>query len=78
MKKREYDFWILFIVLVMLAIGTVMVFSASSYSAQYYKNNKYYFLIRQLIWGSIGVICMLIISNIDYHRIGASSPILMV
>ncbi|MGI6085664.1 MAG: putative lipid II flippase FtsW, partial [Acetivibrionales bacterium] len=42
------------------------------------KNNKYYFLIRQLIWGSIGVICMLIISNIDYHRIGASSPILMV
>ncbi|NLL66193.1 MAG: putative lipid II flippase FtsW [Clostridiaceae bacterium] len=78
MRKREYDFWILFTVLVMLAIGTVMVFSASSYSAQYYQNNKYHFLIRQLLWGTIGVISMLVFSNVDYHRIASSSPILMV
>ena len=77
MRKREYDFWILFTVLVMLAMGTVMVFSASSYSAQYYQNNKYYFLIRQLLWGTVGVISMLIFSNIDYHRIAACSPLLM-
>lgn len=78
MKKREYDFWILFTVLVMLAMGTVMVFSASSYSADYYFNDKYRFLIRQLLWGTVGVISMLVFSNIDYHRIAASSPILMV
>ena len=77
MRKREYDFWILFTVLVMLAMGTVMVFSASSYSAQHYHNNKYHFLIKQLLWGTIGVISMLVFSNIDYHRIAGSSPILM-
>ncbi|HHU91162.1 MAG TPA: putative lipid II flippase FtsW [Clostridiaceae bacterium] len=77
MRKREYDFWILFTVLVMLAMGTVMVFSASSYSAQHYQNNKYHFLIRQLLWGTIGVISMLIFSKIDYHRIAACSPVLM-
>lgn len=77
MRKREYDFWILFTVLVMLAMGTVMVFSASAYSAQHYQNNKYHFLIRQLLWGTIGVFSMLVISNIDYHRIASSSPILM-
>ncbi len=78
MRKREYDFWILFTVLVMLAMGTVMVFSASSYSAQYYQNNKYFFLIKQLLLGAIGVISMLIFSNIDYHRIASSSPILII
>ncbi len=78
MKKREYDFWLLFTVLVLLAIGTVMVFSASSYNALYYKDNKYYFLIRQLIWGVLGIFSMLVFSNIDYHRIALSSPILMV
>ena len=77
MRKREYGFWILFTVLVMLAMGTIMVFSASSYSAQYYQNNKYYFLIRQMLWGTVGVISMLVFSNIDYHRIAASSPVLM-
>lgn len=77
MRKREYDFWILFTVLVMLAMGTVMVFSASSYSAQHYQNNRYYFLIRQLLWGTVGVISMLIFSNLDYHRIAACSPVLM-
>ncbi len=78
MKKREYDFWLLFTVLVLLAIGTVMVFSASSYNALYYKNNKYHFLIRQVIWGVIGIVSMLVFSNIDYRRIAQSSPILMV
>lgn len=78
MRKREYDFWILFTVLVMLAMGTVMVFSASSYSASYYFNDKYRFLVRQLLWGSIGVISMLIFSNIDYRRIATFSPVLMI
>lgn len=55
-----------------------MVFSASSYSAQFYHNNKYHFFFRQLLWSSLGVICMLIVSNIDYHRIAKISPILLV
>lgn len=78
MRKREYDFWLLFTVLVLLGMGTVMVFSASSYNALYYHNNKFYFFIRQLIWSVLGVAGMLVFSKIDYRRIAASSPILMV
>ncbi len=77
MRKREYDFWLLFTVLVLLAIGTVMVFSASSYNALYYQKNEYHYLIRQLIWNALGIVGMLILSNIDYHRIAQSSPILI-
>lgn len=78
MRKREYDFWLLFTVLVLLAIGTIMVFSASSYNALYYIGNKYHYLIRQLLWAAIGIVGMFIFSNIDYRKIAKISPILMV
>lgn len=77
MKKREYDFWLLFTVLILLAFGTIMVFSASSYYALYYKENKYYFLVRQLLWGGVGLIGMYVLSHIDYKRIVKLSPILL-
>jgi len=78
LRKREYDFWLLFTVLVLLALGTIMIFSASSYNALYYIGNKYHYLIKQLLVAAIGLIAMFIFSNIDYRRIAASSPVLMV
>ena len=48
-RKREYDFWLLFTVMVLLAMGVIMVFSASSYYAAYNWNNKFHFLIQQLL-----------------------------
>lgn len=77
MRKREFDFWILFSVIILLSMGTVMVFSASSYSAQFFHNNKYHFLLKQLFFSAIGIIAMLVFSNIDYHRMAALSPIMM-
>jgi cell division protein FtsW len=78
LKKREYDFWIVFTVLVMMAMGTVMIFSASAYYADFYFNDKYRFLLRHLLFSSLGVISMFLFSNIDYRRIAAASPIMMV
>jgi cell division protein FtsW len=78
MRKREYDFWLLFTVLFLLAIGNIMVFSASSYNALYYHGNKYYFLIRQLLWSVVGIISMFFFSKIDYHKIASTSPILLI
>ena len=77
MRKREFDFWLLFTVLVLLTIGMVMVFSASSYFASFNMNNKFYFLLRQLLWGGVGVISMYIFSNIDYRRVALVSPIIL-
>ncbi len=77
-KKREYDFWLLFTIIVLLTMGTIMVFSASSYHALYYMGNKYHFLIRQLIWGTVGLVAMFLVSNIDYRRIAQFSPLLMI
>jgi len=77
MRKREYDFWLLLTVIILLAIGVVMVFSASSYYAGLRHNNKFHYLVRQLLWSGVGIACMLFVSNIDYRRLAIISPVLM-
>lgn len=44
-----------------------MVYSSSAVSAYVNFNDSYYFLKRQIIWVTIGIIAMLITINIDYH-----------
>ena len=77
MKRRDFDFWIFVTVLLLLALGVSMVYSASSYYASRKFGNKEYYLIRQLIWATIGIIAMLVVSRIDYRRLAQFSPILM-
>jgi cell division protein FtsW len=76
-RKREYDFWLLLVVLILLTIGVIMVFSASSYYASLKLNRKFYFLVRQILWGAVGIGFMYLFSNIDYRRIALISPVLM-
>lgn len=66
-KLKSPDFILFFSVLSMLAIGVVMVFSSSAVSAQVNFQDSYYFLKRQLIWVSMGLIGMIVLMNIDYH-----------
>lgn len=77
MRRRDFDFWIFITILLLLALGVSMVYSASSYYASREFGNKEYFLIRQLIWATIGTIAMLIVSRLDYRRLAQFSPILM-
>jgi len=56
-----------FFVVVLLVIGLLMLFSASTYYALHYENNQYHFIIRQLIFAFAGLIIMYITSRIDYH-----------
>ncbi len=67
MPKGKMDITFLGFVLMLLTVGLVMLFSSSyAYSLAYY-NNSYRFIIRQSLFAVAGVVCMLIISNIDYH-----------
>ena len=52
----------------LLCIGLVMVASASSYHALYYYGDSNYLFIRQLVFGVIGTVAMIIISKIDYRK----------
>ena len=57
------------ILMIMIAFGLIMVFSASSPSAFYQQDDQFYYIKRQLIWTVIGFGVMLIVSNIDYKVI---------
>lgn len=66
--KNNLEFGMLITIIILLCAGIVMVASASSYYALSNYNNSNYFLVRQLFFGIIGFIFMIIISNIDYKR----------
>ena len=68
--KRFYDYSLLFCIIFLTAFGLVMIYSASSYSAQLskaYNGNGAYFMQRQAGIAAVGLVAMLIISKIDYH-----------
>jgi cell division protein FtsW len=69
MGTREPDYVLLGAVLGLLAIGTVMVFSASAAEALAQYQNPYYFLERQLMWAGLGLLVMTYLSRFDYWRL---------
>lgn len=64
----KLDFPLLISIIILLCIGIIMVSSASSYSALANYDNSNFFLTKQLGFAIFGVVCMLIISTIDYRK----------
>ncbi len=69
-KKGPIDFPLFIIILILLAIGINMVFSASMYEDRQFYRDTYYHLKRQLIWASLGIGAMIFTSNFDYRKLG--------
>lgn len=67
-KAKQID-WILFsVILVILSLGMLMVYSASSIWAEYKFSDSFYFVKRQLLFAGVGVVLMLFIANIPYYK----------
>lgn len=67
-KLKPFDSFFFLLIMVLLAFGMVMLFSASAPTAtQEPFNNPFYFVFRQAIWAAIGVAGMIVISRIDYR-----------
>jgi cell division protein FtsW len=78
LKKHGYsDFILMFIVLLLLAIGLVMVFSASSYEDLVYYKDAYYTFKKQITWAGIGLVAMIFMMNFDYHKLRKFSTLLV-
>lgn len=66
--RAGIDLPFLTIVLVLLAIGLVMLFSASYAYALAYYGNSYHFFKNQLVWAIVGIAAMIFCSYFDYHK----------
>ena len=78
-KRRFYDYSLIFIILFLLMLGLIMIYSASSYTADLKFKNSAYFVNKQLIFVGLGLILMIIVSIIPYQFwIKLSKPIYLV
>ena len=78
-KRRFYDYSLIFIILFLLVMGLIMIYSASSYTADLKFKNSAYFVNKQLIFVGLGLILMIIVSIIPYQFwIKLSKPIYLV
>lgn len=71
-KFGPVDFVLFSTIILLVSIGIVMVFSASSYTTGHSKVFNYdymYYLKRQMLWAFIGIMIMLIVQRYDYHKI---------
>ncbi len=66
-RTVAYDFRLLFPVLLLVGIGVVMVYSASSALALKKFGNEYYFLKKQAVFALIGLLALLICRYFPYR-----------
>lgn len=77
-KMGSLDYGIFYTVLFLLAIGTVMVYSASSYYSMFTYKDSMYFLKKQILWVFVGLICMFFMMGFDYHKLKKYTPWLII
>lgn len=68
-KMGNIDYGIFYTVLLLIAIGTVMIYSASSYFAMFRENDSTLYLRKQIVACVIGLIAMLFCMYLDYHKL---------
>ena len=74
--RRGVDRPMLALILIILALGTVMVFSASFPNAYISENDSMYYLKKQLLWVAVGGVFMAILSVVPYNLIKRCTPTL--
>ncbi|MBR2715223.1 MAG: cell division protein FtsW [Ruminococcus sp.] len=65
------------LIVLLLAIGITMMFSASYPIAFYEIGDSYYYLKRQLIFAIVGIAIMLAVSYFDYHHFHRFSALIL-
>lgn len=71
--NEPMDMTFCILVLIILAIGLVMMFSASFATSYFEEGDSYYYIKRQIIFALLGVSIMLIVSKVNYKYLKAFS-----
>jgi cell division protein FtsW len=76
-KRSTPDFILILTTLSLLAIGMIMVYSASAVWATYKFDDSFFFVKRQLLFAGVGVIAMFGIMTVDYWTWRTWAKVLM-
>ena len=73
----EPDRFICLLILILLVIGTIMMFSASYAFAYYTVGDSFFYLKRQIIFIVLGIAAMAIMSFFNYNKLHKIAPIVL-
>ncbi len=76
-NKKPFDFWIFAAVILLLSLGTIMVFSSSYYFSVKTVGNSFHLLIPQLEYMALSIVVLIVAMNFDYKRWGKLSPLIL-
>ncbi|MFW6389768.1 MAG: stage V sporulation protein E [Halanaerobiales bacterium] len=77
-SKQAPDYIILLIVITLLAVGLIMILSASSIRALTLYGDSFHLFKAQLMWSLVGIVAMIFFMNIDYHIYQKYSKIILI
>ena len=79
MKSGKVDIWLSASIIILLLIGLLMVFSASSMVAETRHGSMLYYFNKQLLWVFISILMLLGISKFDYRKLKKKDiPIILI
>lgn len=80
LKMGQIDYPLFYVLFFILAIGVVMVYSASTYYGMYVMadHDSMYFLKRQILFAAVGIVAMLFTMAFDYHKLKKLTPLILI
>lgn len=76
--KAQPDFLLIVITMMLIAIGMIMVYSASAVWASYRFDDSFFFAKRQLLFAGAGIAAMFFVMNINYWTWRTWSKVLLI
>lgn len=70
-----FDYLLILVVLVLVSIGVLFIYSSSINSEGISVTNEY---IKQIVWGSIGFVIMILVTLYDYRKMQSKAPYLYI
>ncbi len=65
---KRYDYTMLVVVLLLVAVGLVLLYSTSAYNGQVKFHDPYYYLKKQGFATALGLAGMFFVAGVDYHK----------
>lgn len=75
--RSRPDYLLFLTALGLVAVGVVMIYSASAILALERFGSSTFFVKKQAIWGVITLLVILVLTRVDYHRLEKLSPFLL-
>ena len=66
-KNKTFDYGLLVVVILLIIVGLYILYSTRAYNGRVKFRDEFYYLKKQLFATSLGLACMYIAANIDYH-----------